>query len=321
MARAGDGIPIHAIGGVSAGSIIAAAYASGATPDEIERVARSMKFSDVARWTISRMGLAHSRRMDAFLSKLLKTNHFEEMRIPLAVVASDICAGAPVIFRDHGDVVLPIRASCAYPGLFQPIQEDSRCLVDGMVAMEVPAAPLRQMGATHVISVALPNASKFDAANMLSVVNRCFQMMAVRSERDWRDQSTLVIEPPCGDIGWDGFAATNELLAAGERAGPGVHDADGDARVALVARHVPCEGVRKGRDRVAALVLAAKIGLGIRAALHGRPRARRVVKRGIGAGQQRGELGECHELLAERLVVVDSVGGRGLKLLLMALLE
>ncbi len=212
------GIAVDLIGGVSAGSMVAAAYASGASPDEIEAVARTMRFKDVAKWTVNRLGLAGSERMTTFLARLLKQNRFEDMRIPLAVVASDLVSGKAVVFKGRGDVVVPIRASCSYPGLFLPICDSGRCLVDGMVSMEVPARPLREMGATHVLSVVLPNAEQFDADNMLSVVNRSFQVMCTRSEQDWRAHSNLVISPEVGAIGWDGFLSSKQLIEAGERA-------------------------------------------------------------------------------------------------------
>src|SRR5262245_8232423 len=113
------GIPLHCITGVSAGSIVAAAYASGAQPDDIARVACSLRFGDVARWRLGRMGFVASERMKPFLENLLRTYRSEEMRIPLGVVATDLCTGEPVSFRDTGDVIVPIRASCSYPGLFQ----------------------------------------------------------------------------------------------------------------------------------------------------------------------------------------------------------
>lgn len=213
-----EGVPIDYIAGVSAGSIVAAAYASGASPSEIESAARTMRFKDIARWTISRFGFAGSERMAVFLQRLLKVYKFEEMRIPLAVVASDVCNGRPVVFRDIGDVTVPIRASCAYPGLFMPIRDRGRCLVDGMVSMEIPAQPLRQMGATHVISVALPTPEAFDPESMFSVVNRCFQVMSARTEREWRRFSSVVISPEISNFEWDNFASCHELVAAGERA-------------------------------------------------------------------------------------------------------
>jgi hypothetical protein len=98
------GIPIHCITGVSAGSIVAAAYASGASPEEIGDAGCAMRFSDVARWSIGRLGLAGNERMRQFLQRLLKTHRFEHMRIPLGIVATDLSTGAPVPFAKAGPV-------------------------------------------------------------------------------------------------------------------------------------------------------------------------------------------------------------------------
>ena len=133
-------IPIHCVAGVSAGSMVAAAFASGATSEEIARVGASMRFADVARWRIGRMGFAGSERMERFLRRLLKKFTFEEMVLPLGVVATDIVTGEPVDFRDSGDVFVPVRASCSYPGLFQPLLHQGRLLVDGAMSVEIPAA-------------------------------------------------------------------------------------------------------------------------------------------------------------------------------------
>jgi len=216
-------LPIHFIAGISAGSIVASAFASGSSSAQIEQVARHMRFSDIARWQLSRHGLAGSDPMAAFLAKLLKVSEFEKMVIPLAVVASDLTSGAPAVFRDHGDVVLPIRASCSYPGLFHPVRFRDHCLVDGMVSMDVPAAPLRRMGATHVVSVALPTPTEsVDPQNMLSVISRSFQLMAERTESHWRRYSNVVIRPEVHDVGWDSFESAGRLIEAGERAAQAV---------------------------------------------------------------------------------------------------
>jgi NTE family protein len=212
------GVEIAAIAGVSSGSMVAAAYASGSKVDEIEHIARSMRFRDVARWTISRLGLAETDRMVVFLKRLLKTDRFESMRIPLAVVASDLSSGQPAVFRDTGDVVTAIRASCAYPGLYQPVRYDGRILVDGLVSMEVPALPLKQMGVSHVVSIALPASEAADPHSMFSVVHRCFQIFSSRTEHEWRRHSSLVITPKVCDVSWDGFQSCGNLIQAGEQA-------------------------------------------------------------------------------------------------------
>jgi NTE family protein len=213
------GIPLHCITGVSAGSIVAAAYASGAHPDDIARVGSSMRFRDVARWSLCRMGFMRSEQMKPFLAGLLKTCRFEEMRIPLGVVATDLCTGEPVSFRDTGDVFLPIRASCSYPGLFQPVREGDRLLVDGAMSIEIPALLARELGATHVISVYLPpTLCRRPPANVFQVIRRCFQIMQGRSESTWRHDSDLVITPDLQAIEWNGFEAGPELVNAGKAA-------------------------------------------------------------------------------------------------------
>ncbi|HEY6390215.1 MAG TPA: patatin-like phospholipase family protein [Bryobacteraceae bacterium] len=214
-----NNIPICAVAGVSSGAIMAAAVASGATSDDIEKVALSMKFRDVARWTLNLMGLAGSDRMITFLARLLKHNRFEEMRIPLAIVATDLLTGRPCTFHGKGDVIVPIRASCSYPGLFLPIRYQGRLLVDGFVSMEVPAAPLLQMGADRVISIAIPNQEDTgDYGNMFGVLSRCFQLMSARTENEWRRYSSIVIVPPVAHMAWDSFASAKNLIAAGEKA-------------------------------------------------------------------------------------------------------
>src|SRR5262245_13173162 len=90
------GVPLHCITGVSAGSIVAAAFASGARADDIGLVGASMRFRDVARWSLCRMGFLGSERMKRFLEGLLKAYRFEQMRIPLGIVATDLCSGDAV---------------------------------------------------------------------------------------------------------------------------------------------------------------------------------------------------------------------------------
>jgi NTE family protein len=212
-------IPIHCVTGVSAGSIVAAAYASGATPDEIARAGCSMRFSDVGRWSRGRLGLVGSERMNRFLERLLKTYRFEDMRIPLGVLATDLSTGQPVQFSGRGQVFDPIRASCSYPGLFHPVRHQGQLLVDGAMSLEIPAALARQLGATHVISVYLPAPSPgAQVRNVFNVVNRCFQILQSRCEENWRSESDLVIAPDVGGIDWDGFGRGAQLIEAGEAA-------------------------------------------------------------------------------------------------------
>ena len=213
------GIPIHCITGVSSGSIVAAAFASGTSPDEIARAGCAMRFGDIASWRLCRMGFAASERMPNFLERLLKRYRFEEMEMPLGMLATDLATGDSVSFRDSGEVFLPIRASCAYPGLFQPVRWDGRLLVDGAITMEIPALLARQLGATHVISVHLPvQGGGAPPTNVFQVMNRCFQIMQTQTEEGWRQHSDLVIAPDVGGVEWDAFECGLKLIKIGETA-------------------------------------------------------------------------------------------------------
>jgi NTE family protein len=210
-----EGIPIHAISGVSSGAIAATAFASGCSSTEIEMAARAMQLSSVESLASFALG--------NLLRSLLKKVHFEDMQIPLAIVASDLTAGAPVIFKEKGDVLLPIHASCAYPGVFPPVRYMNHCLVDGMVSMDVPAAPLRRMGATHVISVVLPSPTEtLDPQDMQSVVRRSFQIMTARNGSHWRRSTDIIISPEVKDYSWNSFDSAEQLIEAGERAAEAV---------------------------------------------------------------------------------------------------
>jgi NTE family protein len=212
-------IPLHCITGVSAGAVVAAAYASGATSEEIAAVGTAMRFGDVAKWSLSKLGFAGSDRMVSFMQKLLKHMRFEDMRIPLGIVATDLRSGKPVPFRDHGEVTPAIRASCSYPGLYRPFEIDGRMYVDGAITVEVPAHLARQMGATHVIAACIPNQDEaFEPRNMFQVVTRSFQILMSFNEEGWRKESDIVLTPDVGAIPWDGFQNAMSMIEAGERA-------------------------------------------------------------------------------------------------------
>jgi len=212
-------IPIHCVTGVSAGAIAATAFASGSTSEEIARAGCSMRFGDVGALSLGRLGFVQSQRMNRFLEGLLKTSRFERMPIPVGIVATDLSSGEPVCFSGAGSVFEPIRASCAFPGLFQPVRYNGRLLVDGAMSMGVPAGLARQLGATHVISVPLPAANPTAApSNVFQVVNRCFQILQSRFEDSWRKETDLVIAPQVRGVEWHDFSRGEQLVEAGKRA-------------------------------------------------------------------------------------------------------
>src|SRR5580658_10518658 len=128
-----EGIPVRMVAGTSVGALIGAAYCSGLTIKELEELAHKVRFTTFARWTLSRRGFASSDRMIPFLARTLKVQRFEDLHIPLGVTATDFNTGEGVVFSS-GPINDPVRASCAYPGMFLPVEIGQRWLVDGMLS-------------------------------------------------------------------------------------------------------------------------------------------------------------------------------------------
>src|SRR5690348_4160089 len=147
-------IKVSHIAGISVGSILGAAFASGAPLERIMDVCRTLRFRDIARWRVSRLGLASNQRLAALMEHVFGSRQFEDLRIPLAVVATDLSTGEPVIFT-QGNLVDAIRASCAFPGLFEPVQIGTRCLADGGLVAPVPTHAARFIGAQTVVGVSV----------------------------------------------------------------------------------------------------------------------------------------------------------------------
>jgi len=125
-------IPIDAIAGTSAGALVGGAFSSGMPLDEIEAIGRSLRWRDIGRMTMSRLGVQTNERLEQYLRERLPKKRFEEFPIPLAVVATDLQTGKPVVMREKGDVPFAIRASCAIPGWYVPVIDvNGRQLVDG----------------------------------------------------------------------------------------------------------------------------------------------------------------------------------------------
>jgi NTE family protein len=212
-----EGIPIRCIAGTSVGALIGAAYCSGVSAAELEQVAARVRFKHIARWTLSRYGFASNQRMIGFLNQLLKVKTFEELRIPLAVTATDFSTGEGVVFHS-GPLIDPVRASCAYPGMFLPVKIRGRHLIDGMLSYTVPTKPLRQMGADRVLAVHLKGkwTNSEGPRHLFDVIGQCFAIAQEMNSSQWKSAADLIIEPDVNGYKYDAFEDSPALVRAGE---------------------------------------------------------------------------------------------------------
>lgn len=209
-------IPIACIAGTSAGSIVGAAYASGTPIAEIIASCRTIRFRDVCRWRVSRLGLASNERLGEMIERICGVRTFEELRIPLATVATDLATGEAVVFT-HGRLTDAVRASCAFPGLFEPLELGTRCLADGGLVAPVPTEATRQLGARFVlgVSVSIQDDSRCPPSNIFQVVSRAVAAAQKHQLEVWEHAADLVLRPAVQSLAWDDFERADEAIDAG----------------------------------------------------------------------------------------------------------
>ena len=211
------GIPIDCVAGTSVGALIGAAYCAGASLELMEEEGRRTSFADFGRWTPSWLGLATNQRMEKYLERFTQVKTFEELKTPLAIATSDLNQGLTVYYSS-GPIGQPLRASCAYPALFVPIQYDGRTLADGFLTSPVPVEGALLLGADVVIAVYLDSGTEGTPRTAVEVISRSFNIIQRHADIAWRQQADLIIEPDVHPYAWDDFSKTPELIHAGEAA-------------------------------------------------------------------------------------------------------
>jgi NTE family protein len=143
------------VAGCSMGAMIGAAFAAGRI-EQLEAWALSLDGKGVFGLVDLgfRGGLIKGNRLLDFFHGKIAACQFSELALPFAAVATDLASGEEVWLRE-GRVSDAVRASCAVPGLFQPVLRDGRYLVDGSVVNPIPVSLCRAMGADIVIAVDL----------------------------------------------------------------------------------------------------------------------------------------------------------------------
>lgn len=215
-------IPIDYIAGTSAGSLVAAALAAGMSVGEIDAFARKLRWRDMGRVTLSRLGIQSNARLEELLRARLPVTRFEELKIPLAVVATDLQSGSAVVMKDEGDLPFAVRASCALPGWYIPATDErGRQLVDGGLVANVPTAAVRSLGAEVVIAVDVNSEGAKFFGPPQSAVGVLLQAMLVIQRTAALHQlndADVIVRPLVGHLRWDEMKRADEFIAAGAEA-------------------------------------------------------------------------------------------------------
>ncbi len=211
------GIPVDCLAGTSAGSIIAAGYASGLPIQHIEEIGIHTHWGELFSLKMSRMGLVSSGPIEDYIRKYFKVATFEELKKPLAVVATDICSGEEVVFT-HGPLDKAVRASCSIPGIYTPVEMAGRQLVDGGMAENVPVLALKSLGADIVIACNVFGHPQVfpKATNVFQILMRVWYFF-VSEEVSWRESADIIIEPDLRKFDLFSFDKGKTLIEKGRQ--------------------------------------------------------------------------------------------------------
>ena len=215
------GIRPDLVVGTSAGSLVAAMYASGQSAAALEREALAMDEATLTDWTMPLFGrgMLRGEALARYVRREVGGKLIEQMALPLGILATDLGTGEGVVFR-RGDAAQAVRASSAVPGGFVPVTIAGRDYVDGGLVAPVPVNQARAMGAEVVIAVDISSDPQGNDANgWLKVLLQTTAIMGQSINRQTLQAGDVIaVRPLLSGVGSADFAARQRSIEAGRAA-------------------------------------------------------------------------------------------------------
>ncbi len=219
-------VTVDYVSGTSIGAFVAAFVAAGKTWEEIEEIAKELKWLDVSGISLSQMGLLSNKKMGKLLKETLGDITFEKAQIPAAMITTDIVNGEKVILK-KGDIASAVMASTCIPGIFAPVEREDRSLVDGGVLENVPITPLQDFGADMIIAVDLISHHHVQQPdNIVEVLLNTFDFMITNASKTYTEKADILITPDLSGASRVDTDQTPELIEIGYKAAQRVLSAE-----------------------------------------------------------------------------------------------
>ena len=214
------GIRPHYVAGTSAGSLVAALYASGMSGTQLKQVAIGMQEAAITDWVlpIFNRGALKGDALAQYVNQQVQGRQIENMSLPLGIVATDLRTGDAVIFR-RGNTGTAVRASSAVPGVFLPVKIGEREYVDGGLVAPVPVQQARQMGANFVIAVDISSDPQSgETSDVFKILLQTFTIMGRSINALVLRQADVVVQPLLNGVGSADFASRERSIEQGRQA-------------------------------------------------------------------------------------------------------
>lgn len=245
-------IPIDYIAGTSMGALVGGFYATGKSPAEMQKLVRDIQWDQIFRGNPQFKNLRYRRKEDrrAFpnplefglregfrtrrgvtagqdlgllLDRVLLTYSdeldFDQLPTPFRCVATDLITADPIVLR-RGSLISSLRASIAIPGVFTPVEQDGKVLIDGGLSENLPTGVVKAMGADVVLGVVLPAAQieEQDLGSLAGVLARSVSVAIIQNERRSVALANLTVRPDIKQYGNFSYQAADDLIKLGYEA-------------------------------------------------------------------------------------------------------
>jgi NTE family protein len=212
------GIRPELVVGTSAGSLVAALYATGRSGAELAALAQGMDESALTDWSFPGRGVIRGEALARYVRAQTGGRPIEQMKLPLGIVATDLDSGEPVLFQ-RGDTGVAVRASSAVPAVFQPVRIGAREYVDGGLVSPVPVRFARQMGAELVLAVDISAAPEGNpTGDAVRLLLQTFAIMGRSINHFELRDADVVLRPKLNGMSGADFAGRQRAINAGRDA-------------------------------------------------------------------------------------------------------
>jgi NTE family protein len=214
------GISPVLVTGTSAGSLVAALYASGKNGAQLQKVAESMDESTIADWTLPFFGrgVLRGEALAKYVNAQVGQKLIEAMPLPLGIVATDLNSGNDMLFQ-RGDTGTAVRASSAVPAVFTPVKINGYDYVDGGLSSPVPVRAARKMGAELVIAVDISSPPEGSSASgTIEILLQTFSIMGKSINGFELKDADVVVRPVLTGVSSSDFSSRKRSIEAGRQA-------------------------------------------------------------------------------------------------------
>jgi NTE family protein len=212
------GIKPQLVVGTSAGSFVAALYATGKTGAELENLALTMDEGAITDWAFPSRGVIRGEALASYVRLHTSGLNIDQSKLPLGIVATDLDTGAGILFQ-RGDIGSAVRASSSVPAVFQPVKIGGREYVDGGLVSPVPVRYARQMGAELVLAVDIstpPDGAVTDGA--MKLLLQTFAIMGKSINQFELRDADVVLRPTLVGVSSSDFTSRVRAIRAGREA-------------------------------------------------------------------------------------------------------